>query len=91
MTFQFDLTLSSAYSLMAPLSWPEITYNFTQFAMQNFQRHTSLLEQWFTKWRVPIDLDNSDTFPELKLFNHSVPWSRKVKYHGTIFLSPSPL
>jgi hypothetical protein len=61
---------------------------------RNFS-HTSLLNQWFSKWRVCINLDQTKAIlftqcsyrrpSELRLFDHSVPWSRKAKYHGITF------
>jgi hypothetical protein len=58
-------------------------------AMQKHQRHTSLLEQCSTKWRISINLDKTTAtiftlrshmhIPESRIFYHSaIPWSRKV-------------
>jgi hypothetical protein len=57
---------------MIPYSCPEIT-------TQKLHRHISLLEQWFTKWRIYNNLDKTVTIlftrflhrhlPEFTLFN----------------------
>jgi hypothetical protein len=81
-------TPSYVYSLMKLHSWPEITTSGSP--CRNLQRHVSCPEQWITKCRMCINLDKTIRIlftrrshrhlPELTLFNHSLSWSRKVKY-----------
>jgi hypothetical protein len=87
MEFQIDRTLNSTYLLMIPHSWLQITA--LRSPRMNFS--TSLLNNWFTKWRVSFNLNKTiavlstqhwHRLHELRLFNHSAHWSRRIKYLG---------
>ncbi|GBN95658.1 hypothetical protein AVEN_126852-1 [Araneus ventricosus] len=66
--------------------------NYIQLALN---RHIKALEVWFIKWKIAINASKTEAimfhksttcgnFPQLKIHNETIPWSKQCKYLGVI-------